>query len=156
MLAAMSDAPIDLLKRVPLFAGLDDRELKSIAAPMRDRTFPAGTRVVEAGQGGAGFFVIEAGSATVSIGDRTVRTLGAGDYFGEIALITDTTRTATITADTDLKCYGMTVWEFRPLVESNAAIAWKLLQNVARQLGEAEHGTRQRRTVPSRPARGGW
>lgn len=137
----MSDAPIDLLKQVPLFSGLDDRELKSIAAPMRDRMFPAGSTVVEEGSGGAGFFVIESGSAAVSIGDRSVRTLGAGDYFGEIALISDTTRTATIKAETDLRCYGMTVWEFRPLVESNAAIAWKLLQNLARQLAEAEART---------------
>jgi CRP/FNR family transcriptional regulator, cyclic AMP receptor protein len=139
MLASMPDASADLLRRVPLFAGLDNRELKSIAAPMRERTFAAGAKVIEEGQGGAGFFVIESGSATVSVGGRQVRTLGAGDHFGEIALITDTMRTATITAETDLRCWGMTVWEFRPLVESNAEVAWKLLQNLARELGEAEH-----------------
>ena len=95
--------------------------------------------MVTEGQGGAGFFIIESGTAHVSVEGKEVRTLGAGDHFGEIALITDSIRTATITAETDLNCYGLTIWEFRPLVESNAAIAWKLLQNVARQLSEAEH-----------------
>ena len=65
--------------------------------------------------------------------------LGAGDYFGELALIDDQARrTATIVADSDLTCYGLTSWEFRPLVETNAAIAWKLLQVMARRLRESE------------------
>ena len=63
--------------------------------------------------------------------------LGPGQYFGELALIDEGTRTATITADTDLKCYGLTSWEFRPLVEGNSRIAWKLLQALAKQLRDA-------------------
>jgi CRP-like cAMP-binding protein len=135
----MADSTKDLLKQVPLFSGLSGKELSSISSLLRARTFPAGSAVVTEGQGGAGFFVIESGTAHVTIDGKDVRTLGAGDHFGEIALITDSIRTATITADTDLNCYGLAIWEFRPLVESNAGIAWKLLQNVARQLSEAEH-----------------
>jgi hypothetical protein len=63
-----------------------------------------------------------AGSATVSVKGQDVRKIGPGDYFGEIGLIADIDRTATITAETDLRCYGMTFWDFRPLVESNASI----------------------------------
>ena len=59
------------------------------------------------------------------------RSLGPGDYFGEIALIDDGARSATITAVSDLRCYGLTSWEFRPLVESNASMAWKLLETMA-------------------------
>jgi CRP-like cAMP-binding protein len=66
--------------------------------------------------------------------------LGPGDYFGEIALLTGSDRTATITAKTDMRCYGMTPWDFRPLVESHSAIAWKLLQTMAQRLKEAEQG----------------
>ena len=74
------------------------------------------------------------------MGGQEVRTIGAGDYFGEIGLIADIDRTATITAETDLRCYGMTFWDFRPLVESNASIAWKLLLSMAQRLKEAEQG----------------
>ena len=61
-------------------------------------------------------------------------TIGPGDYFGEIALLTGSDRTATIVAGTDMLCYGMTPWDFRPLVESNSAIAWKLLTAMAEKL----------------------
>lgn len=140
MLSRMATAPVDLIKRVPLFADLDDRELKEIAASMKERTFRGGDTVTEEGKGGVGFFVIEGGSAKVTVGGKEVRTLGAGDYFGEIGLIADIDRTATITADSDLHCYGMTFWDFRPLVESNASIAWKMLQALAQRLKEAEQG----------------
>jgi CRP-like cAMP-binding protein len=140
MLPRMAKAPVELIKKVPLFSDLDNRELKEIADSMKERTFDAGDTVTEEGKGGAGFFVIDDGSAKVSVGGKEVRTLGAGDYFGEIGLIADIDRTATITADTDLRCYGMTFWDFRPLVESNASIAWKLLQSMAQRLKEAEQG----------------
>jgi len=134
----MAEAPVELIKRVPLFADLDDRELKQIAASMKERTFSAGDTVTEEGKGGIGFFVIGDGDAAVSVGGSQVRTLGEGDYFGEIGLIADIDRTATITAESDLRCYGMTAWDFRPLVESNAAIAWKMLQVMAQRLKEAQ------------------
>jgi CRP-like cAMP-binding protein len=136
----MAKAPVELIKRVPLFADLDDRELREVAESMKERTFSAGESVTEEGKGGVGFFVIEDGKAKVSVGGQEVRTLGSGDYFGEIGLIADIDRTATITADSDLRCYGMTFWDFRPLVESNASIAWKLLQAMAQRLKEAEQG----------------
>ena len=101
---------------------------------MKERTFRAGETVTEEGRAGAGFFVIAEGEAEVSSHGERRRDLGPGDHFGEIALITDTDRTATITAKTDLRCFGMTAWDFRPLVESNGHIAWKLLQSLGRML----------------------
>jgi CRP-like cAMP-binding protein len=136
----MATAPVELIKRVPLFSELDDRELKEIAGSMKERTFAAGDTVTEEGKGGVGFFVIDEGTAKVSVGGKDVRTFGPGDYFGEVGLIADVDRTATITAETELRCYGMTFWDFRPLVESNAAIAWKMLQTMAQRLKEAEQG----------------
>ena len=140
MLRRMATAPVELIKRVPLFADLDARELRTIAASMKERTFDAGDTVTQAGKGGVGFFVIDEGSAKVSVGGKEVRTFGPGDYFGEIGLIADVDRTATITAETELRCYGMTFWDFRPLVETNASIAWKMLQTMAQRLKEAEQG----------------
>jgi CRP/FNR family transcriptional regulator, cyclic AMP receptor protein len=127
-------APTDLLKEVPLFQSLSRHELEMLARSFRGRTFPAGSQVTTEGQAGVGFFVIEAGSATVSIGGDTRRTLGAGDYFGELALIDEQPRSATIVADSDLRCGGLTSWEFRPLVEQNASIAWSMLQTLAQRL----------------------
>ena len=135
----MPDATANVLKQVALFSGLSDKELGAIATLLRERTFPAGSEVVAEGQGGAGFFIVESGTASVSVGGKDVGKLGPGDHFGEIALIADTPRTATITAETDLRCFGLTVWEFRPLVASNASIAWKLLQNLAGKFAAADH-----------------
>ena len=82
--------------------------------------------------------MIESGEATVSIGGRLRATLAAGDYFGEIALIDEGARSATITATSDLVCHGLTYWEFRPLVQHNATIAWNLLQTLAKRLRTAQ------------------
>ena len=64
--------------------------------------------------------------------------LGPGDHFGEIALIDEGVRSATITATTDLVCYGLTLWEFKPLVLGNGAIGWKLAHSLAKKLRTAE------------------
>jgi CRP/FNR family transcriptional regulator, cyclic AMP receptor protein len=134
----VAEAPIDVLQRVPLFADFDEDELKRLARSFKDRTFEAGHAVTSEGKGGAGFFVIETGEATISVRGEERGKYGPGDYFGEIALIDEGGRSATITADTELRCYGLTSWEFRPLVESNASIAWKLLETMAKRLRAAQ------------------
>jgi CRP-like cAMP-binding protein len=132
--SAVARASSDVLKRVPLFSGLDDRELEQIAVTMRERKYAAGDTVTEEGSGGAGFFVVGEGEAEVTVDGEPRGTISANDYFGEIALLTGSDRTATITAKTDMVCWGMTPWDFRPLVESNSAIAWKLLTAMAEKL----------------------
>ena len=127
----MARPTVDVLKKVPLFSSLDDRELEEIAVSMKERRVPAGETILEQGAGGAGFFVVDEGEAEVTVSGEPVATIGPGDYFGEIALLTGSDRTATVTASTDMVCYGMTSWDFKPLVESNSAIAWKLLTAMA-------------------------
>jgi CRP/FNR family transcriptional regulator, cyclic AMP receptor protein len=129
---------VDVLRRVPLFADLDKRELQEAGRLFKERRFSAGETVVKEGSGGAAFFLIESGEATVSIRATERARLAAGDYFGELALIDEGTRSATITATTDLVCYGLTFWDFRPLVEANGAIGWKLVQALAKRLRAAE------------------
>ena len=131
---AVAGAPVDTLKKVPLFADLDNKELEQIASSMRERKFRAGDTVTQEGAGGVGFFVVQEGEADVTVGGEVRGSIGSGDYFGEIALINESPRTATITARTDLLCYGMTPWDFRPLVESNSTIAWKLLTAMAEKM----------------------
>jgi CRP/FNR family transcriptional regulator, cyclic AMP receptor protein len=134
----MAEAPVELLRRVPLFTDFDKGDLERLARSFKERTFEAGHTVAEEGKGGAGFFVIESGEASVSVRGEERAKLGAGDYFGEIALIDDGARSATITADSELRCYGLASWEFRPLVESSASIAWQLLETLAKRLRAAQ------------------
>jgi CRP/FNR family transcriptional regulator, cyclic AMP receptor protein len=129
---------VELLQRIPLFAELEPRELERLSGSFKERSFPAGETVATEGEAGAGFFVIESGEASVSVHGEDRGRLGPGDYFGDVALIDEGDRTASITAQSDLKCYGLTFWDFRPLVESDARIAWPLLQAMAKRLRAAE------------------
>ncbi len=131
-------APEELIQQVPLFSDLGKKDLQGLASSMKERTFDAGDTIASEGQSGVGFFIIDEGEATVSVQGQEVRTLGHGDYFGEVALIDDGARTATLTAKTPLKCYGITSWEFKPLVEQNADLAWKMLQTLAKMLRASE------------------
>ncbi len=130
---------VDLLKQVRLFSDLDRRELEQIGSSMKERRFSAGQEIAREGESGVGFFVIRDGNAKVTVGGEERRRLGPGDYFGEIALIARSARTATVTAETDVTCLGMTFWEFGPLVQGNASIAWKLLQAFANTYGQDDH-----------------
>jgi CRP-like cAMP-binding protein len=133
----MPGAPVRVLRRVPLFADLSKREVEEIARLFKERRFAEGETVVQEGSGGAAFFLIESGEAAVSVGGKERGTLEPGDYFGEIALIDEGARMATITARSQLVCHGLTYWDFRPLVQENGEIGWKLLQSLAKKLREA-------------------
>jgi pyruvate,water dikinase len=129
--------PVAALQRVELFAGMDRRQAEQIRRLLKERRFAKGESVIKEGSGGAAFFIIDSGEARVSSKGIELATLGPGNYFGEVALIDGGPRSATVTATTDLVCYGLTFWEFRPLVERNGTIGWKLLQALAKQLRAA-------------------
>ena len=128
---------VEQLQQVPLLSGLEKKDLERLSKSLRERTFPAGHTVTEEGKSGVGFFVIESGEATVTRDGQEVRKLGPGDYFGEIALITpEGARTATIVADTELKCHGLTPWDFKAIVEAQPTMLWGMLETLATRLGE--------------------
>jgi CRP-like cAMP-binding protein len=131
----MSTNVIDALARVPLLSGLDRKQLEKLSRDFSERTFPAGSVVVKEGEErGIGFFVVADGEAVASVAGAEVSRLGPGSHFGEIALISDRVRTATVTAITDLHCYVMTLWDFRSFVQGDAEVAWKLLEQLASML----------------------
>ena len=128
----MSTNVVDALAHVQMLSGLDKRHLEKLAKDFSERTFPAGSVVVRQGDDrGIGFFVIADGTAVVSVDGAETARLGPGDHFGAVALIADRVRTATVTAETDLHTYVMTLWDFRSFVQGDAEIAWSLLEQLA-------------------------
>jgi CRP-like cAMP-binding protein len=130
----------ETLGKVPLFSGVKSRDLKKLEKRMQERSFNEGAEITTEGESGLGFFVIEHGNATVSVAGKIVRTLGPGEFFGEVALIDSGPRSATVIATTDLRCRGMSAWEFKPFVEEHPDVAWALLETLVGRLREAETG----------------
>ena len=121
----------DHLTNVPLFSGLSQRQLKRLARDFKERTFGAGTTVVRQGKmSGVGFFIVVDGEASVTVDGGEAARLGPGDHFGELGLVSERVRTATVTAETDLRCLVMAVWDFRSFVKGNPDVAWNLLEHV--------------------------
>jgi CRP-like cAMP-binding protein len=129
-MSAMADA----LQRVPLFSELSSRDRRRLAGAMHERTFTDGESVMSEGEGGVGFFVILDGRASVTRGGEVAGELGAGDYFGEMALIDGDHRAATVCATGDLRCAAMTQWQFRPFVKEHPDVAWALLTTLVKRV----------------------
>ena len=125
------------LGKIPLFAGCSQRELQIVARAVKEVHHPAGTVIAREGEPGIGLFVVTEGSATVSIGGSKKGKIKPGEFFGEIALLDGGPRTATVTADTDVKLLGLTEWVFRGLVQQHPSIAIKTLQAMAGRLRSA-------------------
>ena len=127
----MADAASELA-RVPLFSGLSKRQLKKLASSFRERTYGPEITIVREGQmSGVGFFVIVEGTAAVSVRGSVVDTIGPGDHFGELAMITRKERGATVTAETTTRCLVISFIDFRHFVQQNGDVAWKLLEHLA-------------------------
>jgi CRP/FNR family transcriptional regulator, cyclic AMP receptor protein len=137
-------AMVESLRDVPLFADLSSRDLKRLADSMQELSFAPGKEVVAEGKGGVGFFVILDGSARVTQRGEDRGLLGPGDYFGEMALIDGDDRMATVQAESELRCAGMTQWAFRPFVKNHPDVAWSLLTALVKRVREA-----QARNVPA-------
>jgi CRP/FNR family transcriptional regulator, cyclic AMP receptor protein len=131
---------LDALQKVPFLADVSRKDLDGLAQTMTDRDVAAGKDVVTQGKGGVAFFLILEGKATVVVDGEERRTLGAGDHFGEIALIVpDIPRTSTVRAETDLRLAALTAWNFKPFVLHNPQVAWSLLETLAKRFAATPH-----------------
>jgi len=134
----MAKPSVELLRNVRLFSELEERDLESLADEFNERRFAAGEKIALEGEGGLMFFVVESGELSVEVHGEAVSTMGPGAAFGEIALIDRRPRTATVTAASDVRAYGLPVFVFRPFVESRPGVAWKMLEAMADRLALAE------------------
>lgn len=134
----MAQPSPDLIRGVPLFAELDDKTVERLGGEFIERHFAPGTAIAKEGVDGLNFFIVESGVAEVSVKGAVVGTLGAGDSFGEVALIDKSARSATVVAETEVLAFALPVWSFRPFVEQRPELAWKLLEMLAERLRAAE------------------
>ena len=129
----------ETVDRCALFTSLSAKARARLAQELRERRYSAGDAMTSEDQGGVGFFLIGEGTAEVSVGDgEAAGTLGPGDVFGEMALITGETRSARITAQTDMQCWVLSQWHFKPLVLENPPLAWALLEILAHRVRETQ------------------
>jgi CRP-like cAMP-binding protein len=133
-----SDAKIDLLRRVPLFAGLSNRDFKQIASVADEIDFPAGKVLIQEGERGREFFVLVDGTVDVERGGEHVDTMGPGDFFGEMALLTHTPRNATVTTTSPVRALVLTDRQFRALLDQSPSVQVKVLLALAERLAPHE------------------
>ncbi len=132
------DAKIALLQNVPLFAGLNRRELETIGGLCSEVDMPAGRTLMRQGDAGNEFFVIVDGRVRVERDGQTLATLGAGDFLGEIALIDHEPRTATAVCESDARLLVLDHREFHSLMATNQGLQVTILQALARRLRRYE------------------
>ena len=128
------DAKVELISRVPLFAGCSKGELGKIASIADEVDLPEGKTLIREGAVGREFFVLLEGRAGISRKGRSVDTAEKGDFFGEVALVSDAPRNATVTALTPLRVLVITDRDFRHLLKDSSSIQLKVLQALAQRL----------------------
>ena len=128
------DVKVEALKRAPLFEGLSKKELRELARATEDLKIEAGTVMCREGSLGREFFVIVDGVAEVTKNGKRLATRQAGEFFGEIALITTTKRTATVTAKTPIRCFILTRGDFRRVLDESPSVERKVMQALAERL----------------------
>ena len=130
------DTKVQALKRAPLFEGLSRKDLTTLARVSEDLEVEPGTVLCREGEIGQEFFVIIDGKVMVTRKGRRIATRGTGDFVGEIALLEESPRTATVTADTPVRLFVLTRKDFRHLLDENPGVERKVLRALARRLAE--------------------
>ncbi|TMC26704.1 MAG: cyclic nucleotide-binding domain-containing protein [Chloroflexi bacterium] len=131
---AVKTDPTESLRRVPLFAGLDKKELEVLGKLIKEQPYRAGTTIVKSGAGGHGLYIIKEGRVSVVRDGQSIASLGPGQFFGEISVLDGGPRTADVRADTDTVCLTMISWEVKPILMDNASISYKMLLEMVKRL----------------------
>ena len=137
-MALRRDAKVELLKKVPLFADCSKAELRELARSADELDLREGTVLTREGRPGREFFVLIDGTVEVTKDGKKVAELKGGDWLGEISLLTEKPRTATVTASSPVDVLVITDRRFRNVVESMPSIALKVLSRVSDRLAHDE------------------
>ena len=136
---------IEILKTTPIFAKTGDHSLASLLKAAIQKTVPAGTKIVEKGQSGLGFYLILQGAADVMSGGKKLASIGEGGFFGELSVIDGAPRTADVVATSDTTCLVVSQWAMRSLINSHPEIALSMLEELVHRL----RSTDEKRTTCS-------
>ena len=131
---AVKTDPTESLRRVPLFAGLDRKELELLAKLAKEQRYEAGATIVKSGASRHGLYIIKEGKVSVVRDGQKVAAMGPGQFFGEISVLDGGPRTADVKADTETVCLTLISWEIKPLLMDNAAISYKMLLEMVKRL----------------------
>jgi CRP/FNR family cyclic AMP-dependent transcriptional regulator len=135
---ARKRSKIDVLQNVWLFSACTSKELGRIASLVDEAEVPKGATLTKEGASGREFFAVADGKATAKIRGKKIASYGPGDFFGEMALLDQGPRSATITADAPMKLYVLDARSFSTLIDKHPAVARKILRGLAGRLRKAE------------------
>lgn len=130
-----------MLKGVPLFSGLDDKDLERIAESGREVFFEAGKKIIQQGDRGLGFLLVLDGGVEVNKDGKRLAKLGRGQFFGEMTVIDDQPRSADVVATEPTTCFGLAAWSFDAVIGSNPSIARQIMKELVRRLRQVENST---------------
>lgn len=134
----MAKSDLDFLGSIPLFQGLSKKELRTVLKQSEEERFASGREIVTAGDPGGRFFVITSGRAGVFVGGSKKKSLGAGDFFGEMAILDRRRRGATVKAETEVRARTITSWNFLSLLEENWPMTKKVLLALTERIRDME------------------
>ena len=129
---------VTFVKAVPIFSSCTPKELKGVATSGKEVSFEAGRVICKEGETGVGLHIILEGEVKVVVGGRTRRRLGTGAFFGEIALLDGGPRTASVIAETPVRTFAITSWNFRSVLKEHPSMPVKMLEEVCKRLRENE------------------
>ena len=128
----------ELLEKVSMFSALNKKELAKLASVTEERRVPSGTVLTKEGEGGDEFYVVAEGMAEASIGGRKVGSIPAGSFFGEMSLLDQGPRTATVTAELPTRLVVLTAKDFGRVLEEVPAISLKIMRGLASRIRKAD------------------
>jgi CRP/FNR family transcriptional regulator, cyclic AMP receptor protein len=129
---------VEMLRKVPLFSGLDRRELESVVGAGREVSFESGQKIITQGEPGLSFLLVLEGKTEVRKRGKRIAVIEPGGFFGEMTVFDDKPRSADIVALVPTKCFGIASWSFFPVLRSNPSIAIGIIKELVHRLRQLE------------------